>query len=264
MRPPPVGIMEPPVFRPAACPQNGAAGLQTGGTVVGIVFGGFTLDSGARQLRRGGEVLHLSRKAFDLLAILLERRPVVVDKSELRERLWGGVNVVDANLNNLVSEIRTVLHDDPQQPRFVRTVHRIGYAFCGDAVTEADERAAARTARCWLVWNDRTFALEAERATIGRDPDSAIWIDAPGVSRRHARIEVTSDGDRALATLEDLGSTNGTYVNGRRLTGPLALEDGQTIHMGDATLTFRASSSVDAPTRRIGRAGRRKRERPVR
>jgi DNA-binding winged helix-turn-helix (wHTH) protein len=221
---------------------------------VSIGFGGFTLDPGARQLLRGGQVLHLSRKAFDLLAILLERRPAVVDKTELRDRLWGGVNVVDANLNNLVSEIRTALQDDPQQPRFVRTVHRIGYAFCGAAVDEPEQPAAAsRTARCWLVWNDRTFALSAADAIIGRDPESAIWIDAPGVSRRHARIRVSTDGDRVSAAIEDLGSTNGTFVNGRRVTTLVALDDGQPIRIGEATLTFRTSSSMDAPTKRIAR-----------
>ena len=87
---------------------------------------------------RDGEPLQLSRKAFDLLAILLAHRPAVVDKDVLRDQLWGSTTVVDANLNNLVSEIRTVLQDDPQQPRFVRTVHRVGYAFCGPAT---DERA---------------------------------------------------------------------------------------------------------------------------
>ena len=121
-------------------------------------FSDFTFDSNARQLYRGADELHLSPKAFDLLALLLERRPGVVDKKTLREMLWGKTSVVDANLNNLVSEVRAAFDDDPQQPRFVRTVHRVGYAFCGAAVEDREaDPAPDRLPRFWLLWNDRTI-----------------------------------------------------------------------------------------------------------
>jgi DNA-binding winged helix-turn-helix (wHTH) protein len=71
-----------------------------------LKFAEFRLDLEARQLHRGREERHLSPKAFDLLAILIAHRPGVVDKDALRDRLWPGTNVVDANLNNLASEIR--------------------------------------------------------------------------------------------------------------------------------------------------------------
>ena len=217
-----------------------------------IQFGDFTLDADTRQLVRGGEELRLSRKAFDLLAILLERRPAVVDKDTLRDRLWGATSVVDANLNNLASEIRAVLDDDPQQPRFLRTVHRVGYAFCGPATQDHGASTPVdRPPRVWIVWKDRTIVLVEARTVIGRDPDSAIWIDVPGVSRRHACIRLTGDTPRPAAVIEDLDSTNGTFVEGRRVTAPVALEDGDAIRIGDATLTFRAWSSAGAPTKRI-------------
>lgn len=218
-------------------------------------FGDFHLDVDTRELRRGATTLHLSPKAFDLLAILLEQRPRVVVKETLRERLWGGITVLDANLNNLVSEIRAVLDDDAQQPRFVRTAHRVGYAFCGTAVDDA-RTAASEAARCWLVWNDRTLVIEGAKVVVGRDPKCDLWIDAPGVSRRHAAIRVTAAGPSLAAAIEDLGSTNGTFVEGRRLKRPAALADGQTIGLGEATLTFRTWSSVEAPTKRIRRTSR--------
>jgi DNA-binding winged helix-turn-helix (wHTH) protein len=125
-----------------------------------IRFGEFRLNPETRQLHRGDTALHLSPKAFDLLAILLERRPGVVGKEVLRDRLWGGTNVLDANLNNLVSEIRSALDDDPQQPRFLRTAHRVGYAFCGTATDEQGPSTTDRGPSFWLVWNDRTLMIE--------------------------------------------------------------------------------------------------------
>src|SRR5688572_11075172 len=205
-----------------------------------IRFDRFVLDTATRQLERDGRDVHVSPKAFDLLAILLAERPGVVTKDVLRDRLWGGTNVVDANLNNLVSEIRAALDDDPQQPRFVRTVHRVGYAFCGEAAA-ADEAASSPV--CWLTWGGRSMSVTVGDAIIGRDPTSGLWIDAPGVSRRHARLRVRVDGDAVTATIEDLDSTNGTFVDNARVTGPVSLDESQSIRIGDATLTFRTRSN---------------------
>jgi DNA-binding winged helix-turn-helix (wHTH) protein len=223
-----------------------------------VRFGTFTLDSETRLLRRGTEELHLSRKAFDLLVILVAHRPGVVEKEALRDRLWGGTTVVDANLNNLASEIRTILDDDPQQPMFLRTVHRVGYAFCCTAVEESEPAPSAEPARrFWLVWKDRNFVLGDARTIVGRDPNCEVWIDAPGVSRRHASILVATGRETATAAIEDLGSTNGTFVDGRRVTKAVTLDDGDAIKIGDATLTFHAWSAAGAPTKKIGRGGRR-------
>ena len=214
-------------------------------------FDQYVLDSSTRQLERAGRILHLSPKAFDLLALLLAERPGVVSKETLRDRLWGGTNVVDANLNNLISEIRAALDDEPQQSKYVRTVHRVGYAFCADATDEGDEATPKDAAMCWLVWGDRTIGVPAGDMSIGRDPDSDIWLDAPGVSRRHARLRVGAAGHAARATIEDLGSTNGTFVEGRRVTAPMPLDDAQSVRIGDATLTFRTRATTNAPTKKI-------------
>ena len=106
-----------------------------------LLFGDCTFDSGARTLTRGGEGVHLSGKAFQLLELLLAARPNPIEKSELFAKLWPDTFVSEANLASLVKEIRAAIGDDARAPRFVRTVHRFGYAFSG-AVTETGENNA--------------------------------------------------------------------------------------------------------------------------
>lgn len=227
-------------------------------------FGGFLLDSGTRQLTHGGRARHLSPKAFDLLCLLLERRPAVVDKAEIRERLWPGTHVVDASLSNLVTEIRSALDDDSANPTFVRTAHGVGYAFAAPATTEPGSSRSAPAAlpgRCWLTWRRRDLALEAADTIIGRDPACAVWIDAPGVSRRHARIVWSGHGANARPTIEDLGSTNGTIVRGRRITDATPLDDGDSIRLGEATLTFHVWRDAGKVTKKVGRKATSKFER---
>jgi DNA-binding winged helix-turn-helix (wHTH) protein len=215
-------------------------------------FGPFTIDSETRQLLRAGTEVHLSPKAFDLLCTLIESRPKVVEKETLHARIWPDTYVVDANLNVLVSEIRRAIGDNRQQPEFVRTVHGIGYAFCGAAVQVEAAAAAPEALFCWVAWTSRTSSLSEGENVIGRDPRCSVWLDAPGVSRRHAAIRVDSATRRV--TLEDLGSTNGTFLRRSRVRTEVALEDGDEIKIGTVVLTIRLWASDKAPhTKRIRR-----------
>ena len=230
-------------------------------------FGPFTLDTETRQLLEGEREIHLSPKAFDVLCMLLEGRPGVVGKDAIHARIWPGTFVVDANLSVLVAEIRRAMGDTPHDERFIRTVHRVGYAFCAEATDLASRPSSAEhapaatppahgapagTARCWLVWNDRRFVLGAGEHFIGRDPVSAVWLDASGVSRSHACIRIDGDGHRA--SIEDLGSTNGTLLRGAPISARVALGDGDIIQIGAAELVFRAWPGGKPPaTERIRR-----------
>ena len=78
-----------------------------------------------------------------------------------------------------------------------------------------------------------SFALDSERMTIGRRPESDVFLDDVTVSRDHALI-VRRGGD---VFLDDLGSLNGTYVNRRRIDSQL-LEDGDELQVGKYKLTF--------------------------
>jgi len=205
---------------------------------VRILFGPFTLDLGRRQLTRAGREIHLEPKAFDLLSALVEARPEALAKADLQERLWPGTFVAEANLSNLVAEIRAALDDPARAPKYVRTVHRFGYAFCGDAVPLPDSVDAA-PARLWcsLVADGRRFPLASGEHVIGRDADVEIRFDTSTVSRRHARVVVTADA----AVLEDCGSKNGTFRGTERVSSPVALVDGDTIRLGSVVATFHVS-----------------------
>jgi DNA-binding winged helix-turn-helix (wHTH) protein len=202
-----------------------------------VHFGEFVLDRATRQLLCGGEERHLETKAFQLLDLLLSRRPGVVSKREILEQLWPGTFVTESSLTGLVAQIRRVLDDDRQQSRFVRTVHGLGYAFSGEAIEETPARAGrGRRSAPRLVSEQEVFALRPGENVLGRDEDVTVRIDAPGVSRHHARIVVTED----QATLEDLGSKNGTYLRGERLKAPAVLADGDALRLGSQHLVFRS------------------------
>lgn len=214
-----------------------------------IAFGAFVIDAAARQLWRGGDAVHLSRKALDALLVLLDRRPDAVTKEELHARLWPGTFVSDANLSVVMAEVRKALGDDPQSPKFIRTVHRIGYAFSAEASDARRDAAPARTTM-WLAWNDRVFGLEAGETVVGRDPACGIWLDVTGVSRRHARIVVAGTS----ATIEDLGSKNGTAVDGVELTTAATLDDAAVIRIGPVTMRFHVGGgNAETATVRLAR-----------
>ena len=123
-------------------------------------FGPFTLDLQTRQLIRETGEIHLSPKAFELLAVLSIERPRVLSKSELQGRLWPDTFVAEANLSNLIGEIRDALGDRARSPLFVRTVHGFGYAFCGSVDDDAASAGPSVSGHaCWLEWGRRRFPL---------------------------------------------------------------------------------------------------------
>jgi DNA-binding winged helix-turn-helix (wHTH) protein len=212
-----------------------------------VVFGDCEFDSGRRVLLRHGRPTPLSPKAFQLLELLLDRRPEAVPKQELVEHLWPETFVSDGSLHNVVAEIRAALGDAPHAARFIRTVPRFGYAFHGDArPARADEASDAPVAGPRLVSGLREWILVEGSNMVGRDRDCAIRIDSASLSRRHARIVVT----RGQSCVEDLGSKNGTHVNGRRVTDPVALKDSDEIQVGSVTMTYRLLDALPSTVTR--------------
>jgi DNA-binding winged helix-turn-helix (wHTH) protein len=198
-------------------------------------FDEFTVQPHTRRVLRNDEEMHLSPKAFDLLTILIANRAQAMAKADLQQKLWPSTFVLEGNLAGLIAEIRQALGDSAEKPRFIRTMHRFGYWFIGAVVEQGPEVAAGTPARYWLLWETRQIPLDTGENVLGRAPDAAVWIDAPGVSRYHARIRVA--GTEAL--IEDLGSKNGTFLRGQSVTAPCRLQDGDQIRLGSVLITFR-------------------------
>ena len=161
-------------------------------------------------------------------------------RAELHNHLWPTSFVQDTNLASLVAEVRRALRDDADDPKFVRTLQRFGYWFIGVLHENAVEGRPARQVRYWLIWDTRQIALSDGENVIGRAPDATAWIDALGVSRTHARITVSDQH----ATIEDLGSKNGTFVHDQRITKPCRLADGDQIRLGSVVITLRIPQTV--------------------
>ncbi len=205
-----------------------------------VVFGDCTFDSDTRELLRGGAPVHVSPKAFRLLELLLENRPRALSKQELQEKLWPETFVSEANLASLAAEARAAIGDKARGSRLLRTVYGFGYAFSGEAREERPAASAARSGGFLIVWDEEEIALAPGDNVLGRDPSVSVRIDDATVSRQHARILVTSRD----ATIEDLGSKNGTFLDGKRVRArPVRLAAGQQIQVGSVFLTFRRPSS---------------------
>lgn len=208
-----------------------------------LLFADCSLDLDARRLIRQGVEVHLSAKAFDLLKLLAESRPRALSKGVLLECGWPGLFVSDASLAKMISEIREAVGDHASGSRIIRTVHRYGYAFVAEIApvegVAADERQTHPM--CRFVCGDRQFPLREGEQIIGREPDADICLDSPRVSRRHAKVVVAS----RETSLEDLGSKNGSFVRGVRITSRRMLRPGDHVRIGPFRLVF----SVIAPSR---------------
>ena len=173
-------------------------------------FGEFEFDS--HQLKRGGAVVALTPKALTLLETLIAAAPSAVSNAQLYKRLWRGVVVEDGNLHNLVSELRAALDDSAKE--IIVTLHRKGYAFAAQLRPAGASR---------LEIGSDSIALAEGENIIGRE-----MLGTPDVSREHARIDV----DGARIWIEDLGSKNGTFVNGKRIRDRVALKEGDQVVFG--------------------------------
>jgi DNA-binding winged helix-turn-helix (wHTH) protein len=201
-------------------------------------FARFTVNGGTRQLFADGREVHVSPKAFELLLSLIEQRTRALSKAELQDRLWPSTFVGETNLATLVAEIRRALDDSAHDANCIRTVHRFGYRFIADVSEVPDAPVGPSGVQMYFAAPDRQFKLPQGALVIGRAHDAAIRIDAGGVSRHHARI-VVSAGE---AHLEDLGSKNGTFVDGRKIDGSCRLQDGNEVRIGPVVLTFKLTT----------------------
>jgi DNA-binding winged helix-turn-helix (wHTH) protein len=217
-----------------------------------VQFGDFSVDGDARQLCRGETSVHLSPKAFLLLELLLKNRPRAMSKAELQDAVWPDVFVLESNLTDLVSELRSALDQAGQRNGFIRTLHGFGYAFSADASEEAPSPSVRGAVPSWrLLWQGGQLTLSEGEFTVGRDPAVPVFLDDPTVSWTHARIQVSGSGASSGLTVTDLESRNGTFLNDRRLEAPAEARHGDELRMGSAWLAVRRISQERSATKPI-------------
>lgn len=195
-----------------------------------VTFDRFAFDPERRELLEGGQSIHLGPKAYRLLEILIGSAPRALSKKDLHEAIWPQTFVEEGNVAGLVNDVRAALGDRPRKPRFIRTVHGFGYAFCCTLTMDSPPPRAGT-----IVFRGQELPLRDGVNVLGRDPSADVQIDDPTVSRNHAAITLQSDS----ATIEDLASKNGTFIDGARLTVSAPLGEGQAVVLGDARLVFR-------------------------
>jgi DNA-binding winged helix-turn-helix (wHTH) protein len=196
---------------------------------VRVRFYDFLLDTERRELSRASVLVPLRPKAMLLLETLIQRRPNAISHEELYDRLWPDSFVDKTSLHKVIYQLRKALNDDDQT--IIRTAYGFGFSF---AATVIDEKPGRPSARCRIVIGDSEFDLHEGENLVGREHDAAVRIDAPSISRRHARIII--EGEQA--TLEDLRSKNGTWIRGKRIHRG-ELKDGDSILLGMVVATFR-------------------------
>jgi hypothetical protein len=114
--------------------------------------------------------------------------------------------------------------------------HTMVYSTSDRLREELDKpRGPEPTGRAMVLAEGKRIVVSASGAVIGRSRDCDVTLNDPNVSRHHA--EIRPDG-RGGWVVEDLGSTNGVKVNGRRITGPSPLEPGARIALGTADVRF--------------------------
>jgi DNA-binding winged helix-turn-helix (wHTH) protein len=207
---------------------------------VKYTFGRIAVDANARTIAVAAEPVHLTRKAFDLLLLLLEHGGNAVSKDSIYARLWPDTFVAESSLQTLVHEIRQAIDDRGSRTSWIRTVHGIGYSFAGDvhATPLASTSARSGPPAAWLLRESMRLPLYEGENVLGRGVEDVIEIDLPTISRHHARITI---GESTI--LEDLGSKNGTWLKHERVIEPALLADGDEIRLGSATFTFRLARS---------------------
>jgi DNA-binding winged helix-turn-helix (wHTH) protein len=209
-------------------------------------IGSCEIDCERRRILREGEERPLSRKAFDLLVVLIEERPKVVSKGHLIQKIWANTFVADANLAILIGDVRAALGDSAQEPHMIKTHHRVGYSFVGEIteITSASPATDRQPAFVLVSGKRRILLFDGTTAMLGRDAACEIVIDHPSVSRFHARLSVAGK----VLSVEDNDSKNGTRVDGRKLTEPSVVRSGQKLIFGTLEATVLGGSALAGST----------------
>ena len=95
-----------------------------------VKVGGIEVDSGTREVRRGGEKVELTATEFDVLYCLVAAQGKVLSRDQIQSKVWGpSHHGTPRTIDNFVLQLRNKLEDDPQDPKHLLTVRGVGYRF---------------------------------------------------------------------------------------------------------------------------------------
>ncbi|HUR35626.1 MAG TPA: winged helix-turn-helix domain-containing protein [Vicinamibacterales bacterium] len=174
-------------------------------------FGPFEFSAATYRLRRDGLVIPLEPKALDVLRLLLERAPGVVEKSEIFAVVWKDVAVTDNALTRVVAQLRRALDDDAKNPRYIETVATRGYRMVAEVATNAQTPLPASPAPAAPRFAPQALAAAALLAVI---VSGVVWWRSTS-GRADAMNRPADDVNMAqLALLRPVQLTTGTSYDG--------------------------------------------------
>jgi DNA-binding winged helix-turn-helix (wHTH) protein len=199
--------------------------------------GDWFVEPAIGRLSRGSREAHLEPKVMQVLQCLALRPGELVSKREITDAVWEVEYITDNRLNRAVADLRRALEDSATNPSFVETIPTMGYRLVAPVVMEDEPEMplVPGVSPFKLETADRAYPLVEGENIIGRGVEAGIRVDSEWVSRTHAKIVVA----RGRASIEDLGSKNGTYIRGVRVDEPLELHDGDEITVGRGLMMFR-------------------------
>jgi DNA-binding winged helix-turn-helix (wHTH) protein len=200
-------------------------------------LGAWLVEPTLDRISRDGRVVRLRPRAMDVLACLAIEAGKLASKQNLIDAVWQTEFVSEHALTQVIAELRAALGDDARNPTYIENIPRRGYRLVAVVTQVAASVPPTRdlSVPFKLQGEDGDHPLNQGSNVIGRTTDADITIDRTEVSRCHARIVVAGTS----ATIEDLGSKNGTYLNGQRLQQPALLANGDEIWIGRSVARLR-------------------------
>jgi len=135
-------------------------------------FGVFEVDRSASRLLKGGKTVKLAPQPFKVLLLLLDRQGQVVSRGEIQRHLWDESTFVDfeRGINFSINQIRAALSDDPERPRYIETLPKLGYRFVAAVTHEAGAEPAVHAAQAFESESDVSDGSEREAERSDRPP----------------------------------------------------------------------------------------------
>ena len=219
-------------------------------------FADFVVDCTEQRLLRAGAAIALRGKSFALLCLLVRRPGQLVAREKILDELWGDVSVTEHGLSVCVSEVRAALGDSATKPRFIQTVHGVGYRFIAELVEDAtaagtatvslDEPVTPLDTSIWCVWSagapqSQRLDFSSGARELGRGTIGAFVLHDPAMSREHARVTLVEGRFRVT----DHGSRNGSVLDGRPLRGASASARAESVLRTAETVFVLAAQPVE-------------------